>query len=62
MEQAFDFMPDTYDEQTIGIGSDSRPVAYVSIEKESGRRCFGAGVDANISIDAIKAVLSALKG
>jgi 2-isopropylmalate synthase len=55
-----DFALDTYDEHAIGIGSDSKAVAYVSIEKESGNRCFGAGVDANISVASIKAVLSAL--
>jgi len=59
-EAQVDFTLDTYDEHAIGVGSDSRAVAYVSIEGESGRRCFGAGVDANISIASIKAVLNAL--
>jgi 2-isopropylmalate synthase len=59
-EAELDFSLDTYDEHAIGVGSDSKAVAYVGIEIESGTRCFGAGVDANISIASIKAVLSAL--
>jgi 2-isopropylmalate synthase len=59
-EARMEFALDTYDEHAIGVGSDSKAVAYVSIQRELGRSCFGAGVDANISIASIKAVLSAL--
>jgi 2-isopropylmalate synthase len=55
-----DFVLETYDEHAVSVGSDSKAVAYVSIEDRSSGRCFGAGVDANISIASIKAVLSAL--
>jgi 2-isopropylmalate synthase len=55
-----DFTFDTYDEHAIGVGSDSKAVAYVSIEKKHGKAFFGAGIDPNISIASIKAVLSAL--
>jgi 2-isopropylmalate synthase len=59
-EAGIDIFLDSYDEHAIGMGSDSRAVAYVSIEQPLGKCCFGAGVDANISIASIKAVLSAL--
>jgi len=34
MEQVFDFTLDIYDEHMIGVGSDSKAVVYVSMEKE----------------------------
>jgi 2-isopropylmalate synthase len=50
----------SYAEHAIARGSDSRAVAYISIEKATGISAFGAGIDPNISIASIKAILSAL--
>lgn len=49
-----------YAEHAIELGSDARAAAYICVEKEPGVSAFGAGVDSNISIASIKAVLSAL--
>jgi 2-isopropylmalate synthase len=55
-----DFTLQSYNEHDIDHRSDSRAAAYISIKKRSGRMAFGVGVDANISIASIRAILSAL--
>jgi 2-isopropylmalate synthase len=54
------FSLQTYDEHDIDHASDSRAVAYISVKTTSGRIAFGVGMDSNISIASIKAILSAL--
>ncbi len=54
------FSLQTYDEHDIDHASDSRAVAYISIKTTSGRSAFGVGMDPNISMASIKAILSAL--
>jgi 2-isopropylmalate synthase len=54
------FAVDTYEEHAMGAGSDSRAVAYVGIQTATGSRYFGAGLDSNISVASIQAILSAL--
>jgi 2-isopropylmalate synthase len=54
------FTLETYDEHDIDHRSDSRAVAYISIKTTSGRRTFGVGLDSNISVASIRAILSAL--
>jgi 2-isopropylmalate synthase len=54
------FSLETYDEHDIDHGSDSRAVAYISVKTTSGRTTFGVGLDPNISVASIKAILSAL--
>jgi 2-isopropylmalate synthase len=54
------FSLQSYSEHDIDHRSDSRAVAYISIKKESGRIAYGVGIDANISVASIKAILSAL--
>ena len=55
-----DIKLESYSEHDIDHGSDSRAAAYINIRKRSGRSAFGVGVDSNISIASIKAILSAL--
>jgi len=50
----------SYHEHALEQGSASRAVAYIQIEDHEQRRLFGAGIDANISIASLRAVISAL--
>lgn len=59
-QTGLDFSIDEYAEHAIGHGSDSRAVAYIRIKKAGGRESIGAGIDSNISLASIKAVLSAV--
>jgi len=54
------FSVDEYAEHAIGHGADSRAIAYVRIKQEDGHEAMGAGIDSNISLASIKAVLSAV--
>ncbi len=57
---AVDFTLMAYHEHALGQGSDSKAAAYIQIRDASGERVFGAGVDTNISIASLKAVVSGL--
>lgn len=50
----------SYSEHSLGSGADSKAVAYIEIRTGSGQSCFGAGIDTNIEIASINALLSAL--
>ncbi|MDP8237264.1 MAG: 2-isopropylmalate synthase [Candidatus Erginobacter occultus] len=51
----------SYSEHDIDhSGSAAAAAAYISLKDESGRTAFGVGVDTNISLASIKAILSAL--
>jgi 2-isopropylmalate synthase len=54
------FSLETYDEHDIDHRSDSRAVSYISLKTKAGRIAFGVGIDDNISLASIKAILSAL--
>jgi 2-isopropylmalate synthase len=49
-----------YWEHARTSGSDAEAVAYVRIELETGETVFGAGIDPNITLAPMKALLSAL--
>lgn len=49
-----------YSEHSLSHGSDAKAVAYVGVNAEDGRKFFGVGIDVDISIASIKAVLNAL--
>ena len=55
-----DFSVDEYAEHAIGHSADSRAIAYIRIREAGGRDSIGAGIDSNISLASIKAVLSAV--
>jgi len=50
----------SYAEHSLGQGAEARAVSYIQIKTEKGRSLFGAGVDTNIELASIKAVVSAL--
>jgi len=50
----------SYSEHSLGQGAGARAVAYVQIKTERGLALFGAGIDTNIELASIKAVVSAL--
>ncbi|MBF0565609.1 MAG: 2-isopropylmalate synthase [Nitrospirae bacterium] len=50
----------SYHEHAMGQGSNAMAVSYIQIETDTGKRVFGAGIDTDISIASMKALLSAL--
>jgi 2-isopropylmalate synthase len=49
-----------YREHALGFGSEASAIAYIAIKLDSGRTRWGAGIDTNIELASIKAVVSAL--
>ncbi len=49
-----------YSEHSLGKGAEARAVSYIQIKTERGRAYFGAGIDTNIELASIKAIVSAL--
>ena len=49
-----------YHEHAINTGSHAKAVAYIEIERTDGRRYWGAGIDTDIIIASVKALLSSL--
>ncbi len=50
----------SYAEHSLGRGAEARAVSYIQIKTERGRSLFGAGINTNIELASIKAVVSAL--
>ncbi len=50
----------SYAEHSLGKGSEARAVSYIQIKTERGQALFGAGIDTNIELASIKALVSAL--
>jgi 2-isopropylmalate synthase len=57
---AIDFTLTAYYEHSLGQGSDSKAVAYIQIKDGRDNTLFGAGIDTNIAIASLRAVVSAL--
>jgi 2-isopropylmalate synthase len=49
----------SYAEHSLGGGAEARAVSYIQIKTARGRTCYGAGIDTNIELASIKAVVSA---
>jgi 2-isopropylmalate synthase len=49
-----------YDEHALNSGSSAKAVAYIEIEYQDEKKFWGAGIDTDIIIASIKAVLSSL--
>jgi len=50
----------SYAEHSLGKGSEAQAVSYIQIKTERGQTLFGAGIDTNIELASIKAIVSAL--
>lgn len=50
----------SYSEHSLGQGAEARAVSYIQIKLATGETLFGAGIDTNIELASIKAVVSAL--
>jgi 2-isopropylmalate synthase len=50
----------SYSEHSLGSGAEARAVSYIQIKMERGSAYFGAGIDTNIELASIKAIVSAL--
>ena len=49
-----------YSEHALGSGEEAAAIAYIQIRLASGKTRWGAGVDTNIELASVRAVLSAL--
>mgnify|MGYP005629580947 FL=1 len=49
-----------YYEHALEISSSAQAAAYIQIQNPAGVNCFGVGVDTNISVASLKALISAL--
>jgi len=49
-----------YHEHAINIGSHAEAIAYIEIQRLDGKRFWGAGIDTDIIIASVKALLSSL--
>lgn len=54
------FVIESYHEHSLNRGSDSQAIAFIQIRNAKGAPYFGAGIDTNITLASIKALLSAL--
>jgi 2-isopropylmalate synthase len=50
----------SYSEHSLGKGSEARAVSYIQIKTERNQTLYGAGIDTNIELASIKAIVSAL--
>jgi 2-isopropylmalate synthase len=50
----------SYSEHALGAGEEAAAIAYIQIKHADGRVRWGAGVDTNIELASVRAVLSAL--
>ena len=50
----------SYSEHSLGKGAEARAVSYIQVKTERGHTLFGAGIDTNIELASIKAIVSAL--
>ena len=50
----------SYSEHSLGKGAEARAVSYIQVKLDRGTTLFGAGIDTNIELASIKAIVSAL--
>jgi 2-isopropylmalate synthase len=50
----------SYAEHALGQGSDAQAAAYIQIETDPGQRFFGAAIETDTELAAVKAIISAL--
>jgi 2-isopropylmalate synthase len=50
----------SYSEHSLGQGAKAQAVSYIQVKTERGHTFFGAGIDTNIELASIKAIVSAL--
>ncbi len=55
-----DWALSSYHEHALNTGSSASAVAYIEVERGDGRRFWGAGIDTDIIIASVKALLSSL--
>ncbi|MEI6051276.1 MAG: alpha-isopropylmalate synthase regulatory domain-containing protein, partial [Opitutaceae bacterium] len=49
-----------YSEHSLGRGAEARAVSYIQIKTDRALTLYGAGIDTNIELASIKAIVSAL--
>ena len=50
----------SYHEHAINAGSAAKAIAYIEVRRDDGKRFWGAGIDTDIIIASVKALLSSL--
>ena len=49
-----------FKQHALSAGTEASAIAYIQIKHANGRTVWGAGVDTNIELASVRAVLSAL--
>ena len=55
-----EFQLEEYSEHALGRGATAQAAAYVGIRDDSGRMIYGTGIDRNINLAAIRAIVNAI--
>ena len=55
-----EFQLEEYSEHALGRGATAQAAAYVGIRDNSGRTVYGVGIDRNINLAAIRAIVNAI--
>ncbi len=50
----------SYSEHSLGEGAEARAVSYIQIKNDRGHTLYGAGIDTNIELASIKAIVSGI--
>jgi 2-isopropylmalate synthase len=50
----------SYSEHSLGRGAEARAVSYIQVKADRGHAFYGAGIDTNIELASIKAIVSAI--
>ena len=50
----------SYSEHSLGVGAEAKAASYIQIKTERSAGVFGVGIDTNIELASIKAIVSAL--
>ncbi len=59
-QECRDFEIISYSEHALSSGEEASAIAYIQIKQAGGSNRWGAGVDTNIELASVRAVLSAL--
>jgi 2-isopropylmalate synthase len=55
-----DYVFVSYNEQAVSVGSDSMALSYIQLRGPDDKPVFGVGIDTDISVASIKAIISAI--
>ncbi|MCC6933116.1 MAG: 2-isopropylmalate synthase [Deltaproteobacteria bacterium] len=59
-EMNINFNVEDYSQHSLGGGADAEAVSYIAIKVASGQVVYGVGIDSNITLSGLKALISAV--